>query len=306
MRRSREPDPARWRQSGTCSPWLSQGVQRAHPLRIRHADLAPGGARGCQSSLLLLALLAFAARQQTAHAQEPPKLTIPALKLGFNGAYKLGCWTPAEVTLQGGEEDFTGAIQIITPDPEGVPTSVFSAPDRPVGIFAGKPSSTRLFVRPGQDGGAYEVRVLDENGKTRARQRFFPGPEPGGEYVTLRQSRRRIASSRRSRMSRGVAELARSEGNQDNPLETRVVEFTSAADWPTEWYGYEAIDVLCLGSTDAEVYRPLAANPQRIEALRKWVDLGGRLVIFCGANAPELIGPDGPLGVVRPRRPTTR
>jgi hypothetical protein len=120
----------------------------------------------------------------SAHAQEPPKLTIPALKLGFNGAYKLGCWTPAEVTLQGGEDNFTGAIQIITPDPEGVPTSVFTAPDRPVGVFAGKPSSARLFIRPGQDGGAYEVRVLDENGKTRARRRFFPGPEPGGEYVS--------------------------------------------------------------------------------------------------------------------------
>ncbi len=256
-------------------------------------NLSPRG-RGVAIAILFIAFSTFVNRHQTAHAQEPPKLTIPALKLGFNGAYKLGCWTPAEVTLQGGEDNFTGAIQIITPDPEGVPTSVFSAPDRPVGIFAGKPSSTRLFIRPGQDGGAYEVRVLDENGKTRARQRFFPGPEPGGEYVSYGSpaTNRFVATFS---MSRGLAELARSEGNQDNPLETRVVEFTSAADWPTEWYGYEAIDVLCLGSTDAEVYRPLAANPQRIEALRKWVDLGGRLVIFCGANAPELIGPEGPL-----------
>ena len=274
-----------------CSPWLRQGVALL-AAAAWSAVRPPGGARGCQCFALLLALLL--SLPQLAHAQEPPKLAISSLKLGFNGAYKLGCWTPAEVTLQGGEENFTGAIQIITPDPEGVPTSVFTPPDRPVGIFAGKPSSTRLYVRPGQDGGGYEVRVLDENGKMRAKQQFFPGPEPGGEFVSYGSpaTNRFVATFA---MPRGVAELARSEGNQDSPLATRVVEFTSVADWPTEWFGYEAIDVLCLGSTDAGAYRPLTANPQRIEALRKWIDLGGRLVIFCGANAPELIGPDGPL-----------
>ena len=271
------------------SPRLRRGVER-RTMPSRYAALPPGGARGYIVALLAL-LLSFST---PAHAQERPKLSIPALKLGFNGAYKLGCWTPAEITLRGGEEDFTGAIQLITPDSEGVPTSVFTPPDRPVGVFAGQPSSTRLYVRPGQDGGAYEVRVLDEQGKVRAKKRFLPNPEPGDEYVTYGSpaTNRFVASFS---MPRGLAELARSEGNTDSPLQTRVVEFTSAADWPTEWYGYEAIDVLCLGSANAEIYRPLAANSQRIEALRKWVDLGGRLVIFCGANAPELIGPDGPL-----------
>lgn len=270
-------------------PRLRRGV--ALPAAAAWSAVRPPGGAGRYIVALFALLLSVAT---SAHCQERPKLEIRSLKLGFNGAYKLGCWTPAEVTLQGGEENFTGSIQLITPDPEGVPTSVFTGPDRPVGVFAGKPSSVRLFVRPGQDGGAYEVRVLDENGKTRARQRFLPGPEPGGEFVNYGSpaTNRFIATFG---MRRGLAELARTDGNSDSPLATRIVEFTSAADWPTEWYGYEAINVLCLGSTDADIYRPLAANPQRIEALRKWIDRGGQLVIFCGANAPELIGPEGPL-----------
>ena len=279
-----------------CSPRLRRGV--ALPTAaVWSAVRPPGGAGGYIVALLAL-LLSFS---NPARAQEAPKLEIPALKLGFNGAYKLGCWTPAEITLQGGDEAFTGSIQLLTPDSEGVPTTVFTAADRPVGVFAGKPSTAWLFVRPGQDGGAYEVRVLDEQGKARARRQFFPGPEPGDEYVSYGSpaTNRFVATFA---MRRGVADLARADGNQDSALATRVVEFTSAADWPTEWYGYEAIDLLVLGSSDAEAYRPLAANPQRIEALQKWVELGGRLVIFCGANAPELIGPDGPLASFVPGR----
>jgi hypothetical protein len=269
-------------------------------ISLPSPNLSPGG-RGTIRALLncFVALSALACSGWAAQAQEPPKLEIPSLKLGFNGAYKLGCWTPVEVTLRGGDESFTAAIQVITPDPEGVPTSVFTAPDRPVGVFAGKSTQARLFVRPGQDGGAYEVRVLDEKGQTRAKRRFQPGPEPGDEYVSYGSpaTNRFVATFG---MTRGVAELARTEGNQDSALATRIVEFTSAADWPTEWYGYEAIDVMVLGGTNVEAYRPLAANPQRVEALQKWVELGGRLVIFCGANAPELIGPDGPLASFAP------
>jgi hypothetical protein len=261
-------------------------------MPYRSAALPPGKASACTAVALCLALLL--ALVAPVHAQQPPKLEVGELNLGFNGVYKLGCWTPAEVTLRGGDESFTAAIRVTTADSEGVPTSVFTPPDRPVGVFAGRDSSARLFVRPGQFGASFEVAVIDETGKTRTKRRFFPGPEGSEEYVLYGSppTNRFVATFG---MSRGVAELARADGSPDSLLATRVVEFTSAADWPTEWYGYEAIDLLVLSSGDAKSYRPLAANPQRIDALKQWVELGGRLVIFCGADAPELIGPDGPL-----------
>lgn len=249
----------------------------------------------CLAILLALPLLA--------RAQEPApsKLAITELKLGFDGEYKFGCWTPVEVVIQGGDDAFTGSVQIVTPDAEGVPTSVFTPADRPVGVFPGKASSARLFIRPGQDGAAYEVRLLDEQGRTRTKKLFVPNAEPGDEFVPFGSpaTTRFVAAFG---MQRGLGELTRSDSNQDAATATEAVKIPTAADLPTEWYGYEAFDLVVLGSGDAELHRPLTANPARIEALRKWVELGGRLVIFCGANAPELIGPDGPLESFVPGR----
>ena len=259
---------------------------------LRTAGLASSGARLWLAAIALLAFCTAARAQDT--QPEPKKLTITDVRVGFGGDYKLGCWTPIEVTLRGGDDNITGALQVTTPDPEGVPTSVFTSPERPLGVFAGKESSVRLFVRPGQDGGDFAVRILDETGRERAKRIFSPSAEPGDGYVSLGQpaTTRLIATFG---MSRGVGELSRGEGEQDVDLATHVAEIASAAEWPTEWYGYEGVETLVLGSSDPAQYRPLAANPQRIAALERWVELGGRLVIFCGAKAPELVGPGGPL-----------
>ena len=244
------------------------------------------------AALALFALPALARAQDP--QPEPKKLAITDMRVGFGGDYKLGCWTPIEVTIRGGDKNFTGALQITTPDPEGVPTSVFTSPERPLGVFAGKESTVRLFVRPGQDGGDFTVRILGENGREQAKRDFAPSSEPGDGYVSIGQP----ATTRllvTFGMSRGISDLARTEETVGDALATHVGEISSAADWPTEWYGYEGVDTLVLGSHEVERYRPLTANPQRIAALERWLELGGRLVIFCGAKAPELIGPGGPL-----------
>jgi hypothetical protein len=232
-------------------------------------------------------------------AQEPAKLRIAELRMGFSGAYKLGCWTQAEVVIDGGTEPFTGLVEITARDPEGVTNSVITPPDRAVAIVPGQRTSTRLFVRPGQDGAAIQVRVLDERGKARARRNFFPGPEPGGEVIRygLPATNRIVAAFG---MQRGLSGLTSGEEAQENLMATRAVTVESAADLPIEWYGYEAIDTLVLGTSQPELYRPLAAGRQRIDALAQWVQLGGRLVLFCGDDAPELIGPDGPLAPLVP------
>ncbi|WP_152101268.1 hypothetical protein [Lacipirellula parvula] len=269
----------------------------------RFAALPPGGARGWKCTFASLCCALIVATSSLARAQEPApaKLAITQLKIGFGGEYKFGCWTPVEVVIQGGGDAFTGTVQVITPDPEGVPTSVFTPADRPVGVFAGKTSSARLFIRPGQDGAKYEVRLLDEQGRTRTSKQFIPNAEPGDEFIPFGSpaTSRFIATFG---MQRGLGELTRSDGSQDSATATEAVKIDDAAELPTEWYGYEAFDLVVLGGGDAELYRPLTANPARIEALRKWVELGGRLVIFCGGNAPELIGPDGPLATFVPGR----
>jgi len=115
-----------------------------------------------------------------ARAQESADLEITALDLGFSGVHKLGCWTQAAVTLRGGDDAFTGIIEITARDPEGVPTVVISPADRAVAIVPGQETTARLFVRPGQDGAAIQVRVFDDRGRERAKRNFYPGPEACG------------------------------------------------------------------------------------------------------------------------------
>jgi hypothetical protein len=247
---------------------------------------------------LLVGGLCFAS---LAAAQEPAKLQITSVKLGFNNVYKLGCWTQIEVTLAGGNEPYTGLVEVVTRDPEGVPVSVFTPPERPVVVNPGQTTSTRLFIRPGQDGAALEVRFIDDSGKERAKAAFYPGPEPGGDVIPYgRPATNRIVATFGSQ--RGVGDLLRGETSStaEEFNASHAVRIDNAADLPLQWYGYESIDTLVLSGSEPELYRPLSAGSQRIAALQKWVELGGRLVIFCGANAPELIGPDGPLAALVP------
>ena len=79
-----------------------------------------------------------------------------------------------------------------------------------------------------------------------------------------------------------------------------VVEVDSAGGLPTEWFGYEGVDVLVLTTADLEFWRQMAADERRISAIERWLDLGGRLVVCCGRNAPKVIGEGGPLAKLVP------
>ncbi len=235
----------------------------------------------------------------SAAAQDAAKLQIAGVRLGFNNVYKLGCWTPIEVQLQGGDAAYTGAIEVITRDPDGVPTSVFTSPDRPVGITPGQPAAARLFFRPGQDGSSLDIRFVDDTGHERAARTFIPAPEGGGDYITegLPATNRLIAAFG---TTRGMNDVTRGEPTADESTATHFIRIANAADLPLQWYGYEGLDTLVLSGNQPEQYRPLAGASQRLEAINRWVEQGGRLVIFCGANAPELLGPGGPLEALVP------
>ena len=75
-------------------------------------------------------------------------------------------------------------------------------------------------------------------------------------------------------------------------------ELNSVSDLPTEWFGYEAVDVLVIAAGDGTLCNELAADETRFAALVRWVELGGRLVILCGGEnaASELLAEGGPLG----------
>ncbi len=244
------------------------------------------------TGILLLGFPGEAIAQQT---QEPE---IREVRIGFNGVYKLGCWTALEVDIVGGAKPYTGQIVVTVPDSDGVPTLVSSAEDRPVGVQPGQVTSIRLLVRVGQTYSPIEVRFL-AGGKVRCLRKFHPGPELAPGVVTSG-----IPATNRLLLeygpSFGLAGIVANENVDNELLTTRIANVKSAASLPVSWIGYEAVDSVLMTTSEPELYRSLLQNPARLQALKRWVELGGRVVIFCGAEGEELLKADGPLADLIP------
>lgn len=223
---------------------------------------------------------------------------IVDLHVGFSGAYKLGCWAPVEVVLSGGTEYVTAGVAIIAPDTDGVPTVVASPSSRPVALEPGRKTSARMCVRVGQSNSPLQVKILSEDGKTLAARTFQVGPESGRGLI-----RGGLPATNRLLLEfgspLGLGDLL--IGQDENDLvRSQLVRVESAAALPTEWYGYESIDTLFMTTSQAEMLRPLLQNPARMAAIQRWVEMGGKIVVFCGASAEEFLGDEGPLASLVP------
>jgi len=255
--------------------------------------------------LVLLSALAWAT-PLAAQTNEEPRADKPLseapiildVRLGFDEVYKLGCWTPVEVDLMGGTKSFTGHLELTVPDSDGVPTTVISAADRPVGVDPGQFTTARLFARVGQSMSSVRVRFIAE-GKVRSEQEFYAGPDPEGQTISGG-----IPATNRWLLhfgpALGLGDLIRGKQSENELSKTRVTRLEDAAAFPTRWFGYEGVDSVLLCTSQVELYRPLLQSTARVEALRRWVEEGGRLVLFCGREAEELLAEGGALAGLSP------
>ena len=232
--------------------------------------------------------------QSPAAAQAPATPpTVADVRIGLGGAYKLGCWTPLEIELQGGSESYTGRVVVTVPDSDGVPTTIASPADRPVGLQPGQTTIVRMFVRIGQANSALQVRFVAD-GKPRCERTFYAGPEPAPGIIPGGMP----ATGRLMLVygpAVGLGELVHENPSGDALAATHMVRLDEAAELPTRWFGYEGVDTVLLATSEPEIYRPLLQNPVRLEALRRWLELGGQLVVFCGREAGELLADGGAL-----------
>jgi hypothetical protein len=247
-------------------------------------------------SLLLAVVLPWLSTATGFAQQQQP--TITAIRAGFAGNFKLGCWAPLEVELTGGDEPTIGVLTVTVPDGDGVPTTVTSSANRPVSLDPRQKQTVRLFIRMGQSYGTLDVKLSDDRGDTIVGRNFYPGGMTTDNMLTsgLPATNRLLVEFG---PPVGIADLL--QGDTQNELsQTRIARVDEAADLPTQWYGYEGVDVMILTTSRADLFRPLAQNPARITALREWVERGGKLVIFCGSQAEELLVPGGALSSLLP------
>lgn len=243
---------------------------------------------------MLAMAIGFVASSAATAAADAAAPTVAGAQIGFAGAYKLGCWTPIGIELQCGNQPWTGRVVVTVPDSDGVPTEVSAE----VNLTSGEVALHRQFIRVGQAASPIDIALVTDDGTLAARRSLYLGTHLVNDSPSGLPATNRLLVE--FGPSLDLEQTVPSEGYASEHLSTRIARVEQATDLPTEWYGYESAETLFLTTSQPELFRPLAADQQRIAALHDWLDRGGQLVLFCAANAEELLIEGGVLASFAP------
>lgn len=218
--------------------------------------------------------------------------------MGFGGAYKEGAWAPVFVDIANQGDSATGEIvlPILDRSQSGREVIVYSRP-----VEAPRNSRKRylLYVPSGQTGKVY-LRLgrtqyeLELSGARSADRNDALVVVLGGDRGLLNFLQGAQAAPPATLMLEGEPGGGPGGGARSGP----VIQI-GRAEWqslPDSWLGWDGVDAVVLGDGGFA-----GASQESIEALLRWVELGGTLVVPGGALAPQMaaspIGRMLPIGV---------
>jgi hypothetical protein len=241
--------------------------------------------------LLCLSLAATAAAQE----RKPPEFV--AVKVGFGDHFKLGVWTPIEVTLHGGSNKATGWVQATAADGDGLNCS-FVAPE-PCEVLPDQDKTVTLCVRFGRhENTNLRLQFVNENGRTLADKNLDTNQsEPQDQLPDPMHEGDRLIVSVGKTSLRLENAVPNPQGNTPDNV---FVTVNNMARLPTRWEGYEGVDYVIISTSNLDAFTTV--GPGRIEALSQWVRLGGTLVLCAGSNAELALNPKSPLAQFVPGR----
>jgi hypothetical protein len=240
--------------------------------------------------LLSITLVTFAVSLPTSlcSAAENDSPQLGAVRVGFNGSYKLGCWTPVEVDIKPGASAQTAKVQLIVADSDGVPTRTTSDP---VSLVPGQTATVRMFARFGQvEGDLIGKLLVDE--KVVHERVWQPGEVDDNGFPTALPATDRLIVTVGNDLA--IAAALRMKLERIHFAHVATIEQI-----PNRWFGYESVDQVVLVTSDATAFPGLDQN-DRYAALFDWVRLGGNVLFTAGRSAPELFAAGQPLAKLAP------
>ncbi|MFO0879114.1 MAG: hypothetical protein U0840_17355 [Gemmataceae bacterium] len=239
-------------------------------------------------------LLAATAQAQAVPTIERVRIGLPTGAAGQEaGATRNSAWAPVAVTLRGAKEgNPQGAfrVRIETTDLEELAyqTSV------PVPALAADTLRTVTgYIVPGGDGATFRILVEDTEGRI-VRTMELPSREsnrdlvlPADDILFLGIGPGLVG------LKRAAEKLERPDGKEPAESDRTRRQFVfadSLALLPDRWIGYDAVDVVVLGTGNVELVQQLALDSEapRRNALLEWVRRGGQLIISAGRNRQEM------------------
>jgi hypothetical protein len=205
---------------------------------------------------------------------------------------RIGSFNPIRVDIKNGPESFTGEIQFVTDDPDGVEV-VFSTPVR---LTPGQVTTVSGLVAPGQLLPRIQARVVNEQGRSIgiAREASIDG------LSVLEASIRTVGVLG---TASGIEQLTGVPGltnvTRSSRKDIEVIRLTPDR-FPARAEALESLDTLVIDTSDVAVLNILDAG--RSGALKNWVANGGHLVIVAAAQSQTLL--DSSLKEILPAVPS--
>jgi hypothetical protein len=222
-------------------------------------------------------------------AQVPMRVQIDKVQIGFQpyspqdefrGRFKAGLWAPVYVTfahkpdgpifLSTGKDGLgRGELLVETTDSDDVgniyrvPLALAANDTRPVLTYI-KPAVERPAIRIGVASGGQSFTPLD-NDRTALEL---------GEHLYL------TLGARLSHFHDALLAMAPARAREDRETRPRQAAYENDIQHlPTEWFGYDAVDLMILTTDNTPFLDKLGTDRTRTKALAEWVRRGGRLVV---------------------------
>jgi hypothetical protein len=192
-------------------------------------------------------------------------------RIGFNGLFKPGRWTPIELTLQNLGPDIRGTlvVELTRRDRLGPERHTISR-QRDLDLASGALKNFSVVLP--MESSLYPLRVvITHEGTVVVEEEVKMTGRSASNALVAVLSRRPSLDF--------LLPVFNSETERSLDLVYPLVDYL-----PDQWEGYDGVDLLVVH--DARI-QALSAN--QIEAIRRWVAAGGRMIVSAGAH----LGPAG-------------
>jgi hypothetical protein len=191
--------------------------------------------------------------------------------------HKAGFWTPVYVMLSAGPDGFDdGFVVVETSDSDDVQNNYRVQLPRN-GIGPNDQLRVLTYTKPGSANGEITVSVFRDATPTRPSAEFKRTFDAIGPSDVLIMA----VGSRLTGLRQSLFAVNNQVNQNDKNRFVYVVD--DIRQLPERWYGYAAIDLIVLATSNQEfMTNLLSERSNRKEALAEWVRRGGRLVLSCG------------------------
>jgi hypothetical protein len=252
-------------------------------------------------ALLVNAALAAAPLTPAAGNDGANLPAIHRVRIGIANHLKVGHWAQVQVYVHPAAAPKDSHITVTAPDNDGVATFV-SAPLSVQQANNGDVVGT-TYTNVGRLGESIEVAL--STGAITIETRTLEARESAvnSSFVALTPTSELLLYF--GPVSSQLLDDHTDHDSTSDRLRRKAVRAESIEELPGQWFGYEAVDLAILTIGDGgplDTYcKVLAADEKRFGALIRWIELGGRLVMFCGGqNAQDMLGDGRPLAALLP------